>query len=71
MGTPKQLYSDREGGLQSNEMTKFLNGKIVKLVTTMFAQGVERFNDTENQTGNKDESNGNRRSRPLGRTARE
>jgi hypothetical protein len=46
IGTPKQIYADREGGLNSTEMQKFLNSKNVKLVTTMFAQGVERFNRT-------------------------
>jgi hypothetical protein len=46
MGTPKQLYSDEEGGLGSNVMNKYLAQQNVKRVITNFAQGVERFNRT-------------------------
>ena len=47
MGTPKQIYSDYEGSMQSEEFIAFLNKRNIKHITTIAgAHGVERFNRT-------------------------
>ena len=44
MGTPKQLYSDEEGGLKSNGFYRFVNERNIKTIqTSTHAHTLERF----------------------------
>lgn len=47
IGIPKQIYSDFEGAMQSDEFIMLLNKHNIKHITTIAgAHGVERFNRT-------------------------
>jgi len=47
IGTPKQIYTDQEGGMTTIEYIRMLNKYKVKHITTITgAHGVERFNRT-------------------------
>ena len=47
IGTPKHIYSDFEGSMQSDEFIMLLNTYKIKHITTFVgAHGIERFNRT-------------------------